>query len=43
MTPENLSRAFGSLRDYGVETHGSRVTLHDPVALESFAAPDFLR
>jgi CRP/FNR family transcriptional activator FtrB len=43
MTPENLSRAFGSLREYGVETHGSRVALHDPAALETFAAPDFLR
>jgi CRP/FNR family transcriptional activator FtrB len=43
MTPENLSRAFASLREYGVETHGSRVALHNPAALEAFAAPDFLR
>jgi CRP/FNR family transcriptional activator FtrB len=43
MTPENLSRAFASLREYGVETHGSRVALHDQAALEAFADPDLLR
>jgi CRP/FNR family transcriptional activator FtrB len=43
MTPENLSRAFATLRGYGVETHGSRVALHDRGALERFAAPDLHR
>ena len=37
---ENLSRAFAVLREFGVETHGSRVILHDPVALHAFAGPD---
>ena len=31
---ENLSRAFATLRAYGVETHGSRVILHDIPAAE---------
>jgi CRP/FNR family transcriptional activator FtrB len=39
---ENLSRAFGSLRAYGVETHGSRVILHDIPRLKSLAMPDDL-
>jgi CRP/FNR family transcriptional regulator, transcriptional activator FtrB len=34
---ENLSRAFTTLREYGVETHGSRVLLHDIVRLRSYA------
>jgi len=34
---ENLSRAFGSLRSYGVETHGSRVVLHDIARLRAYA------
>jgi CRP/FNR family transcriptional regulator, transcriptional activator FtrB len=33
---ENLSRAFQTLRAYGVETHGSRVTLHDVACLRSY-------
>jgi CRP/FNR family transcriptional activator FtrB len=33
---ENLSRAFMSLRAYGVETHGSRVTLHDIARLKAY-------
>jgi CRP/FNR family transcriptional regulator, transcriptional activator FtrB len=37
---ENLSRAFASLRSIGVETHGSRVILHDIPALRDFAVPD---
>jgi CRP/FNR family transcriptional activator FtrB len=37
---ENLSRAFGALRSVGVETHGSRVILHDIQALRDFAVPD---
>ena len=34
---ENLSRAFVALRKYGVETHGSRVALHDVVRLRAYA------
>jgi CRP/FNR family transcriptional activator FtrB len=37
---ENLSRAFAALRSVGVETHGSRVVLHDIPALRDFAVPD---
>jgi CRP/FNR family transcriptional activator FtrB len=37
---ENLSRAFAALRSVGVETHGSRVLLHDIPALRGFAVPD---
>ena len=37
---ENLSRAFAVLRDYGVETHGSRVILHDIRRLQDFSVPD---
>jgi CRP/FNR family transcriptional activator FtrB len=33
---ENLSRAFVALRAYGVETHGSRVTLHDISRLKAY-------
>jgi CRP/FNR family transcriptional regulator, transcriptional activator FtrB len=39
---ENLSRAFAALRNVGVETHGSRVVLHDIPALRGFAVPDEL-
>jgi CRP/FNR family transcriptional activator FtrB len=41
--PENLSRAFLALRAYGVETHGSRVQLHDTTRLRAYtgnALPD---
>jgi CRP-like cAMP-binding protein len=34
---ENLSRAFTALRAFGVETHGSRVTLHDVSRLRTYA------
>jgi len=34
---ENLSRAFVGLRAYGVETHGSRVKLHDVPQLRVYA------
>ena len=34
---ENLSRAFSALRAFGVETHGSRVVLHDVARLRSYA------
>jgi len=38
---ENLSRAFTTLRAYGVETHGSRVVLHDIARLRAYAgAPE---
>jgi CRP/FNR family transcriptional regulator, transcriptional activator FtrB len=39
---ENLSRAFASLRSYGVETHGSRIVLHDIPRLKALAVPDEL-
>ncbi len=39
---ENLSRAFAALRAYGVETHGSRVVLHDIPRLKALAVPDEL-
>ncbi|MEJ0018985.1 MAG: cyclic nucleotide-binding domain-containing protein [Acetobacteraceae bacterium] len=39
---ENLSRAFATLRAYGVETHGSRVILHDIPKLKALAVPDEL-
>jgi CRP/FNR family transcriptional activator FtrB len=37
---ENLSRAFAALREYGVETHGLRVILHDIPRLKAMAVPD---
>jgi CRP-like cAMP-binding protein len=37
---ENLSRAFAALRSVGVETHGSRVILHDVARLRDYAVPD---
>jgi CRP/FNR family transcriptional regulator, transcriptional activator FtrB len=37
---ENLSRAFATLRASGVETHGSRVILHDIPKLKALAVPD---
>lgn len=40
MTPENLSRAFGTLKDHGVNVKGARVRIEDRVALASFACPD---
>jgi len=39
---ENLSRAFASLRDLGVETRGARVTLSDIPRLTAYAVPDYL-
>jgi CRP/FNR family transcriptional activator FtrB len=35
--PENISRAFASLREIGVETHGKLVILHDIPRLQEFA------
>lgn len=40
MTPENLSRAFGTLKPYGVSVDGSRVELTDVPALETLAKPN---
>jgi len=37
---ENLSRAFAALRSLGVETHGSRVILHDISRLRDYSEPD---
>ena len=37
---ENLSRAFAALRSFGVETHGSRVILHDIPKLREYSVPD---
>jgi CRP/FNR family transcriptional regulator, transcriptional activator FtrB len=37
---ENLSRSFAALREYGVETHGLRVILHDIPRLRAVAVPD---
>lgn len=37
---ENLSRAFATLRSVGVETHGSRVILHDLAGLRAYSEPD---
>lgn len=39
MTPENLSRAFATLRTYGVSVDGSSVTLSDLVGLAGLAKP----
>jgi CRP/FNR family transcriptional activator FtrB len=39
---ENLSRAFAALRAAGVETHGSRIILHDVARLTAFSMPDEL-
>lgn len=42
MTPENLSRAFKSLKAYGVTVDGTRVTITDQADLVSFAKPSAL-
>jgi len=42
MTPENLSRGFAVLADYGVVSDGSRIELCDRATLERFASPSFL-
>jgi len=39
---ENLSRAFATLREHGVRTHGTRVLLQDIDRLRAFAVPDAL-
>jgi CRP/FNR family transcriptional activator FtrB len=40
MTPENLSRAFAALQEYGVAVEGSLVHIAKPAALEALAKPD---
>lgn len=40
MTPENLSRAFSNLSDYGVVVNGPEVTITRPVVLGRLAKPD---
>lgn len=42
MTPENLSRAFNTLKNYGVLVKGSRIELTDQVALVNFSKPNRL-
>jgi len=39
MTPENLSRAFGTLKDYGVEVHGAKINLTNIKDLTKLAHP----
>ncbi len=40
MTPENLSRAFNTLKPYGVEVDGSTARLNDLDALRTLAKPN---
>jgi CRP/FNR family transcriptional activator FtrB len=40
MTPENLSRAFATLRPHGVKVKGAQIDLAQPQALIAFANPD---
>ncbi len=40
MTPENLSRAFGTLRGYGVDVNGKEVVINQPDDLRRLAKPD---
>jgi len=42
MTPENLSRAFNTLKPYGVEVDGSNIRLSDLKSLETLAKPNLL-
>ncbi len=39
MTPESLSRAFGTLKAYGVEVYGANVTLSNVANLTTLAKP----
>jgi CRP/FNR family transcriptional activator FtrB len=39
---DSLSRAFALLREFGVETHGATVILHDVPRLRQYAMPDEL-
>ncbi|MDP2130326.1 MAG: helix-turn-helix domain-containing protein [Erythrobacter sp.] len=40
MTPENLSRAFSTLKGHGVSTSGSKIRIEDRAALSAFSRPD---
>lgn len=42
MTPENLSRGFAALAEYGVTSSGNRIELGDLPALQRFAVPSLL-
>ncbi|MGI9522761.1 MAG: cyclic nucleotide-binding domain-containing protein [Hyphomicrobiaceae bacterium] len=42
MTPENLSRAFNTLRPYGVDVRGAEIQIHDIDDLVKFAKPQSL-
>ena len=42
MTPENLSRAFANLADYGILVNGPEVSILRPTQLERLAKPDRL-
>jgi len=42
MTPENLSRAFNTLKPYGVKVEGNKITMTDVEALATFAKPSKL-
>lgn len=42
MTPENLSRAFKSLKSYGVNVEGNRIAITDQKDIEAFAKPSRL-
>jgi CRP/FNR family transcriptional activator FtrB len=40
MTAESLSRAFGELRKFGVQSVGRAVVMRDPAALRAYCLPD---
>lgn len=40
MTPENLSRAFNTLKPYGVIVQGNRISLEDIASLKTLAKPN---
>jgi CRP/FNR family transcriptional activator FtrB len=40
MTPENLSRAFGTLKAHGVTARGAKIRIEDRAALSAFSRPD---
>jgi CRP/FNR family transcriptional activator FtrB len=42
MTPENLSRAFYALKEYGVEVRGPHVRISDRASLATYAKPNTL-
>ncbi len=40
MTPENLSRAFNTLKPYGVQVDGGKISLNDIGSLKTLAKPN---